>query len=65
MPLDQRFAEACIRAQERLSAAARRLNAANEELDQAEREHRIAVEALDATERLYYRQPDTSTAEPT
>lgn len=58
MVLDQRFAEACIQAQNRLFVASRRLKAANAELDAAEREHRLAGEALDAAERHYYRQPE-------
>ena len=55
--MDQRFSEACIKAQERLSAAARRLKAANDELFGAEREHRIASEEMDEAERKYYGRP--------
>lgn len=60
MANDQRFAEACLRAQDRLMAAARRLKTANDELDAAEREHRLAGEDLDAAERLYYKQSASS-----
>lgn len=59
--MDQRFAEACVLAQERAFAAARRLKAANAELDAAEREHRLANEALDVAERLYYQKPAQET----
>lgn len=55
---DERFAEACVQAQERVFATARRLKAANEELDEAERAHRLAVQNLDEAERLYYRRPE-------
>lgn len=53
---DDRFAEACVQAQDRVFSAARRLKAANEELDAAEKEHRLAVEALDRAEGHYYSQ---------
>jgi hypothetical protein len=58
MPLDQRFAEACIQAQARLSLASYRLKAANQELNDAEREHRLATEVLEQAEKLYYARPD-------
>ena len=57
---DQRFANACVLASERLSAASRRLKLANEAVDVAEVEHRLASEALDKAEALYYRQPDSA-----
>jgi hypothetical protein len=59
---DQRFAEACVSAQQRLIVAARRLEAANHELHLAEVEHRLAGEELDRAEKLYYRQPDTASS---
>jgi hypothetical protein len=46
-----------MEAHKRLMEAARRLKAANEELDAAEREHRIASEAVDKAEKLYYQWP--------
>lgn len=58
--MDQRFAEACISAQSRLSAASRRLREANEELNAAEREYGIASRELEQAERLYYAQPDSA-----
>lgn len=41
-----------LRANQRLTAAARRMKEANEELDGAEREHRIAVELVESLERI-------------
>lgn len=61
--MGERFADACVLAQQRLSAAARRLKEANDELDAAEREHRLAGEALDEAERIYYRQPVSASCE--
>ena len=62
--MDQRFADACILAQSRLSAASRRLREANEELNAAEREYGIASRELEQAERLYYAQPDSASSAP-
>jgi hypothetical protein len=64
MAVDQRFAGACVLAQQRLSAAAARLRVANDELDAAEREHRLASEAMETAERHYYRQPASAGEKP-
>lgn len=58
MPHDQYLSEQCVKAFDAVIKSSRRLRAANDELFAAEKEHRLAGEALDDAERLYYGQSD-------